>query len=113
MGNVVSLAGVYATGQAATLPLRTEPSLPDTRVYGLSRRSAPLPADVEAVSADLLDRDNVQRKLGTIRSIIHIAFGACISKPTTTERSEVNVAILEKRKGTRKGTGRNAASGQS
>jgi hypothetical protein len=31
-----------------------------TQIYGLSRRSAPLPAGVEGISADLLDRDDLQ-----------------------------------------------------
>jgi len=61
----------------------------------LSRRSAPLPAGVEAMSADLLDRDNLQRKLGTLSGITHIVFGAYIERPTAAERSETNLAILK------------------
>jgi nucleoside-diphosphate-sugar epimerase len=70
-------------------------SLPGTRVYGLSRRSATLPAGVEAISADLLDRDDLQRKLGTLSGITHIVSGAYIERATAAERSETNLAILQ------------------
>ena len=93
MKNVVLIAGVHGvSGRAAA---EDWSSLPGTQVYGLSRRSAPLPAGVEFISADLLDRDGLQRKLGKIAGITHIVFGAYIEKPTATERSEVNVAILK------------------
>ena len=55
----------------------------------------PLPAGVEGISADLLDRNDLQRKLGKISGITHIVFGAFIEEPTPTERSEANVAILK------------------
>ncbi len=72
--NIVLIAGVHGVSGRAAAELST--SLPDTQVYGLSRRSAPLPAGVEAISADLLDRDDLQRKLGQISGITHIVFGA-------------------------------------
>jgi hypothetical protein len=50
---------------------------------------------VEAVSADLFDRDDVERKLGHISGITHIVFGAYVEKPTASERSEVNSAIFK------------------
>ena len=91
--NAVLVAGVHGvSGRAAA---EHWASLPGTQVYGLARRSAPLPAGVEFISADLLDRDGLQRKLGKIAGITHIVFGAYIEKPTATERSEVNVAILK------------------
>ncbi len=91
--NVVLIAGVHGvSGRAAA---EHWSSLPGTQVYGFSRRSAPLPAGVEAISGDLLDRGDLQRKLGQISGITHIVFGAYIEKPTATERSEVNVTILK------------------
>jgi nucleoside-diphosphate-sugar epimerase len=53
--DVVLIAGVHGvSGRAAA---EHWISIPGTRVYGLARRSAPLPSGVEAISADLLDRD--------------------------------------------------------
>ncbi len=50
---------------------------------------------VEAISADLLDPDDLQRKLGAISGLTHIVFAAYIEKPTPSERSEANLAILK------------------
>jgi nucleoside-diphosphate-sugar epimerase len=80
------IAGVHGVSGRAAAKLWT--SLPGAQVYGLSRRAAPLPPGVEAISADLLDRDNLQRKLGQISGITHIVFAAYIEKPTAIERSE-------------------------
>ena len=91
--NTVLIAGVHGvSGRAAAAHWA---SLPGTQVYGLARRSAPLPGGVEGVSADLLDRDDLQRKLGKISGITHIVFAAYVEKPTPTERSQTNVAILK------------------
>jgi nucleoside-diphosphate-sugar epimerase len=91
--NAVLVAGVHGvSGRAAA---EHWASLPGTQVYGLSRRSAPLPAGVEGISADPLDRDDLQRKLGKISGVTHIVFGAYIEKPNPAERSETNVAILK------------------
>src|SRR6266478_1891388 len=91
--NIVLVAGAHGvSGRAAA---EHWAALPNTRVVGLARRSAPMPTGVEGVSADLLDRDDVQRKLGKISGITHIVFGAYIEKPTPTERSQFNVAILK------------------
>ena len=88
--NVVLIAGVHGvSGRAAA---EHWISIPGTLVYGLSRRSAPLPPGVEAVSADLFDRDDVEQKLGQISGITHIVFGAYVEKPTARERSEVNTS---------------------
>jgi nucleoside-diphosphate-sugar epimerase len=93
MKNVVLIAGAHGVSGRAAAEHWT--SFPGTRVYGLSRRSAPLPAGAEVISADLLDRDDLQRKLGKITGITHIVFGAYIEEPSATERSEANVAILK------------------
>jgi nucleoside-diphosphate-sugar epimerase len=74
--NTVLVAGVHGlSGRAAADHWA---SLPNTRVVGLSRRSAPMPAGVEVISADLLDRGDLQRKLGKINGITHIVFGAYV-----------------------------------
>src|SRR5258708_12969228 len=89
--NVVLIAGVHGvSGRAAA---EHWSSLPGTQVYGFSRRSAPLPAGVEAISGDLLDRGDLQRKLGQISGITHIVFRPYIEKPPAPERSQVNFTI--------------------
>lgn len=91
--NTILIAGVHGvSGRAASEHWL---SIPGTRVYGLSRRSAPLPPGVEAISADLLDRDELQRKLGSVGEITHIVFGAYVEKASVAERSQANVAILK------------------
>jgi nucleoside-diphosphate-sugar epimerase len=91
--NAVLVAGVHGvSGRAAA---EHWASLPDAQVYGLSRRSAPMPMGVEGISADLLDREDLHRELGRISGITHIVFGAYVEKPTPTERSQTNVAILQ------------------
>ena len=50
---------------------------------------------MEAVNADLFDREDVERKLGQISGLTHIVFGAYVEKPTASERSEANLAILK------------------
>ena len=75
--NVVLIAGVHGvSGRAAA---EDWSSLPGTQVYGLSRRSAPLPAGVEFISADLLDRDGLQRSSERSRGSL-ISCSALISK---------------------------------
>jgi len=91
--NTILVAGVSGvSGRAAA---EYWASLPDTQVYGLARRSASLSADVKGISADLLDRDDLQRKLGKISGITHIVFGAYVERPSAAERSQTNVAILK------------------
>jgi nucleoside-diphosphate-sugar epimerase len=70
-------------------------SIPGTRVYGLARRSAPLPAGAEGIRTDLLDHGDLQCKLGKLSTITHIVFAAYIEKPSAAERSQTNVAILK------------------
>jgi nucleoside-diphosphate-sugar epimerase len=89
---VVLVAGVHGvSGTAAASHWNT---VPDTKVYGLSRRSAPLLPGIEPVSVDLLNPSDVRQKLSAITNATHIVFGAYIEKATAAERSEVNVAIL-------------------
>jgi nucleoside-diphosphate-sugar epimerase len=91
--STVLVAGVHGvSGRAAA---EHSASLPGTRVYGLSRRLAALPAGVEGISVDLRDRDDLHGKLANIGGITHIVFGAYIEMQTPEEQSQVNVAILK------------------
>lgn len=90
--NVVLIAGVHGvSGRAAA---EHWSSIPDTKVYGLSRREAPLPTHVEAIQVDLLDQVDVINKVAPIKDVTHIVFGAYIEKDTAAEKSDVNVRIL-------------------
>jgi len=91
--NVVLVAGVH--GVSGLAAARHWASMEGTRVYGLARRTSPLPSEIEYVNADLLDRDDVFRKLGKIDGVTHLVFGAYIWKPTAAETTEVNVTILK------------------
>jgi nucleoside-diphosphate-sugar epimerase len=89
---VVVIAGVHGvSGNAAAIQWS---AVPGAKVYGLSRRKAEVPAGVEEIRVDLLDRADVQQKLGGLNDVTHIVFGAYIEKATAHEKSEVNVAIL-------------------
>lgn len=86
---VAGAQGVIGRAAATRLAAR-----PDTQVLGLSRRTEPSVPNVEAVSVDLLDPGQVRDRLGGIRDVTHIVFGAYIEKQTAAEKSTVNVAIL-------------------
>ena len=86
---VAGAQGVIGRAAATRLAAR-----PDTQVLGLSRRTEPSIPNVEAVSVDLLDPGQVRDRLGGIRDVTHIVFGAYIEKQTAAEKSTVNVAIL-------------------
>ncbi|WP_167273305.1 hypothetical protein [Pantoea sp. Tr-811] len=44
----------------------------------------------------LLDRDDVQQKLGTLGGVTHIVFAAYIEKSEAAERSAVNERITDR-----------------
>lgn len=90
--HIVLVAGVHGISGGAAA--RAWASKPDTKVYGLSRRNAALPAGIEGISLDLLDREDVGRKLGALGEVTNIVFAAYIEKTGAAERSQVNVAIL-------------------
>ena len=89
--NVVLVTGSQGVSRGAAVQ---HCRIPDTKVYGLSRREAAPGVGVEHISVDLLNAADVRQKLETTRNITHIVFGAYIEKPTATEKSQVNVAIL-------------------
>ncbi len=91
--NVVLITGVHGvSGRAAAMQWL---AVPDTTVYGLSRRSAPLPNGVIPVIADLLDRETLKEKLTTVTGITHVVFGAFLATASATDNVTINVAILE------------------
>src|SRR3954464_9912937 len=88
----VLVAGAHGViGRAAASHLAGQP---DTKVYGLSRRTSGGLAGIQEVSIDLLKVDDVRTKLGRIADVTHIVFDAYIEKETAAEKSTVNVAIL-------------------
>ncbi len=88
----VLVAGVQGViGRAAA---RRFAAAPDTKVYGLSRRTDAAAPGVEQISVDLLRPDDVRDKLGGVTDVTHIVFGAYLEKPTAAEKSEINVALL-------------------
>jgi len=92
MQRKVIVAGVQGViGRAVATRLAGRPG---TEVIGLSRRTEPRISGVEAVSVDLLEPDQVRKKLSGIRGVTHIVFGAYIEKQTAIEKSSFNVAIL-------------------
>ena len=69
-------------------------SLPETTVYGLSRRKVEGLPKVIPVSVDLLSPEAVDRAIGPLTEVTHVIFGAYVEKDTPGERSAVNVAML-------------------
>lgn len=65
-----------------------------TTVYGVSRRPVAGLENVKPVSADLLNAADTRTKLGPLKNVTHVVFGAYVEKDTPTERSSVNVALL-------------------
>ncbi|TDW97205.1 SDR family oxidoreductase [Dinghuibacter silviterrae] len=59
--------------------------LPDWNVIGLSRRDG---------GPDLIDRDDVERKLGTLTEVTHIFYAAYQDRPTWSELVAPNLAML-------------------
>jgi nucleoside-diphosphate-sugar epimerase len=86
------VAGVHGVSGRAAAEHWTR--VPDTTVYGLSRRSAAVPERVRPIIVDLLDPQQVAARLVPVQGATHIVFGAYIEKATAAERSAVNVAIL-------------------
>jgi nucleoside-diphosphate-sugar epimerase len=70
-------------------------SLPETTVYGVSRRKLEDLPNVIPLRVDLLSPAEVERTISPVAGITHIVFAAYIEKATPGERSRVNLAILE------------------
>jgi nucleoside-diphosphate-sugar epimerase len=83
-----------AQGVSGRAVLERYATSPGTTVYGLSRRPSESRGNVQHISVDLLNPDDVRTKLGQLKEITHLFFGAYIDKPTAAEKSEVNVRLL-------------------
>jgi hypothetical protein len=64
-------------------------------VYGLSRRPADSEGNVRHISIDLLGSSDIKAKLGSIRKITHLFFGAYVDKQNAAEKSAINVQLLK------------------
>jgi nucleoside-diphosphate-sugar epimerase len=89
---VVLVAGAQGViGRAAAEHFSKEA---DATVYAVSRRPIEGLDNVNAISANLLDSVDTEKKLGALKGVTHVVFGAYVEKETPTERSAVNVALL-------------------
>lgn len=66
----------------------------DATVYGVSRRPVVGLENVRPISADLMNPEDTRKKLGILKDVTHVVFGAYVEKETPTERSVANVALL-------------------
>src|SRR4029077_5827639 len=66
----------------------------DATVYGVSRRPVVGLENVQPISADLMNLEDTRKKLGILKDVTHVVFGAYVEKETPTERSVANVALL-------------------
>ena len=83
-----------AQGVSGGAVLEHYAALPETNVYGLSRRPADSSGNVKHISVDLLNSEDIKLKLATVRNITHLFFGAYIDKKDAAEKSTVNVQLL-------------------
>jgi nucleoside-diphosphate-sugar epimerase len=91
--NVVLIAGVHGvSGRAAA---EHWISIPGTRVYGLSRRVAPLPPGVEAVNADPFDRDDVNENSARSAGSPIVCSALMSKNRLPVNESEANLGILK------------------
>ena len=91
--HTILISGVNGvSGRAAAEHWAT---IPGAKVYGLARRELPLPKDVNFIQVDLLQPDEVRRKLAPITGVTHLVLGAYVEKRDTAERSTFNVALVK------------------
>jgi nucleoside-diphosphate-sugar epimerase len=83
-----------AQGVSGSAVLKQYAALSGTTVYGLSRRPSESRENVQHISVDLLNPDDIGAKLGRLKEITHLFFGAYIERPTAAEKKEVNVRLL-------------------
>ena len=89
---VAGAAGVI--GRQAALHFAAQP---ETEVIALSRRPSRELTEVagmRVIPVDLLDAADAKAKLGGLREVTHIVFGAYLERPTPGEKSAVNVVLL-------------------
>jgi nucleoside-diphosphate-sugar epimerase len=66
----------------------------DATIYGVSRRPVVGLENVQPISVDLMNSEDTRKKLGVLKDVTHVVFGAYVEKETPTERSVANVALL-------------------
>jgi len=90
--DVVLVAGAQGViGYAAATYMVT---LPNTHVYGLSRRPVMEDSGFIPIRVDLLSETDTERVLSSLKNVTHIVFAAYLEKNTPAERSSVNVSLL-------------------
>lgn len=55
-------------------------SLPDTQVYGLSRRSMEAAENFMPLNVDMLSEADTERALAPLKDVTHVVFGAYVEK---------------------------------
>jgi nucleoside-diphosphate-sugar epimerase len=68
-------------------------SLPNTKVYGLSRRTIENLPGVLSIQVDLLS-PHLARSIAPLNDVTHVVFAAYLEREIPLERSELNVALL-------------------
>ncbi len=91
-GNVALVAG--AQGVIGRNLADHLAGLPGWRVIGLSRRGGQGDARVRHIAVDLLDRADVQLKLGALRDVTHVFYAAYQDRPGWAELVAPNLAML-------------------
>jgi nucleoside-diphosphate-sugar epimerase len=69
--------------------------LGDWEVIGLSRRAPDFPTSARFLAVDLLDRAEVERRLGEFRDVTHVFYTALQMRPSPFEQVGLNLAMLQ------------------
>jgi len=94
-GTVRTILVTGAQGVSGRAVVEHYSRLPETMVYGLSRRESHSGGNVRNISVDLLNADDIRAKLDPIPEITHLFFGAYIDKQDAAEKSAINVQLLQ------------------
>lgn len=63
-------------------------------IVTVSRRKPDVPGEYRHVAADLLDRADVERKLGSLRDVTHVFYSAYVERADPREQVEANTSML-------------------
>ena len=91
MKQALVAGGLGVAGQGIVQHLSSQP---DWKVYALSRRVPEVPGTASYLSIDLLNREDVERKLAGLTGITHVFYTAYQEKPTFAEEVQPNLAML-------------------
>ncbi len=89
---VVIVAG--AQGVTGRGVIEQYSKLPDTRIYGLSRRSLGSAGPVTNIAVDLNEQSDIKAKLSELPKATHLVFGAYVDKSSPAEKSDANLLLL-------------------